>query len=244
MTVTELRKINEEPPEPMMATPMGLLQAAIASNMSPEQIAKFMDLQERHEANIARKAFAGAMLLAQREIPVVVRDKKNSHVGNKYASMEAVQLTIKSTYLRHGLTVSASEAECPRKDWMRVRSVVRHSDGHTEDFYRDGPIDNLGPKGNAVKTELHGSQSTFNYLSKCLLLSIFGVTVADEDNDGNHPEDFITQDQVAELHSLLTQTSSNIPAFLGWMGVDEIGTITQGKQFNAAMSAVRKKVKP
>lgn len=225
------------------ATPMVLLQSAIDKGMDPDQLGKLMDLQERWEASRASEAFAAAMMAAQAEMPVVVKDKLNTHTNSKYASLEAVQRGVKAIALKHGLSVSFGEDDCPRQGWVRVVASVRHISGHVEKYHRDGPVDNVGAKGAPTKTELHGVASTVTYMTRQLLFGIFSITVADQDNDGNRAGGaVITAEQKTRLHELLTQTKSNIPMFLQWAGVDELALVPAKKFKDAERMLLRKAV--
>ena len=185
------------------ADPMALLQQAISSDgIDPDRLGKLMDLAERWRDDQARMAYAQAMMQAQHDMPVIIRDRANTHTNSRYASLENIQSQIKDIYLRHGLTVSFSETEIDTEGWIRIQAVVTHRDGHSETFYQSGPIDDKGPQGKAVKTGLHGSQSTRSYLQRTLLCAIFALTIADQDKDGNRPVIPINEAQVAEINSL------------------------------------------
>lgn len=184
-------------------TPMQMLGRMVDAGADPDQLGKMMDLAERYEAGEAKKAFASAMAAAQNEMPTVIKDKQNGQTRSTYASMEQVQSTIKPVYIKHGLTVSFGEVPHPREDWLTVEAIVRHRDGHEERYYESAPIDTVGPKGNAVKTGLHGSQSSRTYLQRTLLCAIFSVTVADQDMDGNNPLKFVNQEQAEKIAEML-----------------------------------------
>lgn len=239
-TTKEVQLVAANTAEP---TPMAMIAEAVRLDLDPAKLHALMDLQQRVEAREAEKLFNAAMAACQSEMPTVIRDRENSHTRSRYASLEQVQFAIKSTYLKHGFAISISEAESTKPDMIRVRLVLRHTGGHAETYYREAPNDSKGAKGGAVKTDLQGAQSTVSYLARQMLLAIFGVTVADQDRDGNDEAKPITQDQVKELHDLLTQTGSDIAAFLRWAKVEQLADITQGAAFNKCMAAVKAKVK-
>jgi hypothetical protein len=220
---TAVQVVNAEP------TPMAMIAEAVRLDLDPAKLHALMDLQQRVEAQAAEAAFTAAMSKCQSEMPTVVRDKTNSHTRSKYASLEAVQQTIKPTYLKHGFAISISEAESTKPDMIRVRLVLRHVGGHSETYYREGANDSKGAKGGAVKTDLQGAQSTVSYLARQMLLSIFGVTVADQDNDGNEVEgDFITEDQKQEIYRLVDLTKTAPETVLKFAKVEELALIRQG----------------
>ena len=235
MTVTEMRKINEEPPEPM--TPMTLIQAAVQKGGDITQLEKLMDLQERYERNQAAASFASALAEFQGKCPPIHKGRSGAH-GAKFAGFDDIMATIKPFLAACGLSVSF-DTEHTDDNRINCTCIIKHGiHEHRTKF--TCPV--------ATDLKANSSQkygSALSYVKRYSLSAALNLVTTDEDVDAqDQGADFITQDQVAELHALLTQTGSNIPAFFAWMGVDEIGTITQGKQFNAAIAAVRKKVKP
>ena len=74
--------IIEHNPEtvPAVATPMAMIDRALASNASPETLERLLALQERWEASQARKAFDEAMANAKAERLAGVRVKRRRTV--------------------------------------------------------------------------------------------------------------------------------------------------------------------
>ena len=62
--------------------------------------------------------------------------------------------------------------------------TLRHVSGHQEEYFMDAPSDHLGPKGNPVKTRLHGMASSGTYCERHLACKVFGIQVIGDD-DGN-----------------------------------------------------------
>lgn len=221
--------------------PMQLIEMAVQANADPDKLEKLMELQERYEANEARKQFAVAMQQVQQQMPTVIKDKDNSHTRSRYASEENVMATIKPAYLQHGFTLAHDEVEAVKADNIRVRATLRHVGGHTEQYFREGPLDNKGAKGAATKTDLHGNQSTFSYLCRTLTLDIFGVTVADEDRDGSPTVQYITEEQAITLEEIASTMSDEIKTgFLKWMKVSSFYGITADKH-DMALTALKRK---
>jgi hypothetical protein len=201
--------------------PMALIELAVKQGADPDQLGKLMDLQERWDALQAAKAFAASMAAAQTEMPIVVKDGFNQSTNSRFAKKQTIEKAIKPIYLAHGLTVQLSEDPNPREGWITVKAVVSHVSGHIERHYRTGPIDNKGPKGNPTKSELHGCESTFNYLSRRLICGIFNVTESDQESDGDHGKgQNITEEQAITLADVLNQLPpERQQRFLGWLGV-------------------------
>lgn len=217
---TEVIEAKQSPPA-VRAEPMALIELAVKQGADPDQLGKLMDLQERWDALQAAKAFAESMAAAQSEMPIVVKDGFNQSTNSRYAKKQTIEKAIKPIYLSHGLTVQLSEDPNPREGWITVKAVVSHVSGHIERHYRTGPIDNKGPKGNPTKSELHGCESTFNYLSRRLICGIFNVTESDQESDGDYGKSQnITEEQAIQLADICNQLpAERQQRFLDWLGV-------------------------
>lgn len=225
-----------------------MLQSITDRDDAPiEALEKMMGLYERQQANQARMEYNAAMVAAQADMPVVVRDGHNTHTNSRYAKMENVQKTIKSVYNAHGFTVTISEDETKsnREGWVRVVAIVRHIGGHDERFYREGPIDDKGPKGNPTKSELHGVQSTVSYLGRTLTCAIFDVTIADHDNDGNgsngKPAEFISDERIKAIRKMIDDSDSDVVKMLEAFGVDTLEEMTD-PMWSEAMRLMKTKI--
>lgn len=218
--------------------PLAILDRAVATNAPVEVIRECSAIAMTWKKEEARDAFNRAMAKAQTEMPPLVHDKKNTHTNSGYVSFAKVLRETRPILTRNGLTISFSEADCAKPDWIKVMATVRHIDGHAEMYYRTGPIDTLGPKGNPVKTGLHGSSSSATYLNRHLYCGIFAIAIAGEDQDGNAMDAFITNDQVKELKELLTEsghkTDEQIQSFLDWAGVATLAEMSR-HQYVAAV---------
>jgi len=196
---------NKEGVKPQSESLALIKQAMSDPSVQPEKLQQLLVIKKEWEADEARKEFNTAMHLAQSEMPIVVRDAKNTHTNSRYAKLETVARAIKPVYMSHGFTISFGEEPCDRPDWVLIIATVRHIGNHVEKYRRYGPIDDKGPKGGDVKTKLHGCQSTMSYMERNLICSIFGVTIADRDNDGNTSDSptAITEKQVSEIETYL-----------------------------------------
>jgi hypothetical protein len=226
---------------------VSILEVIERASLNPAvDVDKMRALLEMHEHVLDRNAeaaFNAAMTKAQMEMPVVVSDKKNLHTSSKYPSLEAVQRAIKDIYMSHGFTCTFAEDGAPTDGMIHVVGTVRHIEGHSETFHRYAPADTAGPGGKANKTELQGAQSTVSFLQRKLLCAIWGVTVADEDKDGNAPTKLIDERQIADLQALADEVKADIPAFLKYMRVDKIENLPASMLSNAVKALEKKRKK-
>ncbi|MGV4659111.1 ERF family protein [Burkholderia pseudomallei] len=166
------------------ATPGDLLRIAVENNADLDRLEKLMQLQERWEANEARKAFVTAMAAFKRE-PVEIYKRKRvgyetnngGFVGYKHAELSDVTDAIAPAMAKHGLSF----------DWdihqgngmITVDCVVTHVMGHSKTVTMSGAPDNSGKK-NLIQQ----AASTITYLQRYTLLAATGMSTKDEDDDG------------------------------------------------------------
>lgn len=211
------------PKEP--TTPLTLIRIAVEKGLDPEQLGKLLDLQERYDKARAVEAFNAAMNAAQAEMPIVLRDAENSQTHKRYARLENVNNVIKPVFAKHGFSISYGEEDSPLKEHVRLCADVKHAAGHCQQYRGDFPLDGTGLKGNANMTAIQGKGSTISYGRRYLLLMIFNVTIADEDQDGNTA--FLTPEQIKEINELCEECSKlgvavDFARFLKWLGVENL----------------------
>lgn len=168
-------KANEPLQTVQTITPMDMIDRAISSGSSVEMLEKLLALQERYEANQARKAFDNAISLAKAEIAPVVKNKKG-HNSTKYADFSAISSAIDPIITAHGLSYRFRSAQSDR---ITVTCILSHRDGHCEETTLSGPPDATGNK-NAIQA----IGSTLTYLQRYTLIQSLGIAVTDDD-DGN-----------------------------------------------------------
>jgi hypothetical protein len=151
---------------------------------SPDQLEKMMALQERWEANEARKSFHNSMTEAQKNMPVIPKDKKNSQTNSMYSKHETIVKLAKPVYTGAGFSLMFYQGETKKEDHIRVMCDIRHEKGHMETRFIDLEIDKAGIKGSVNKTGIHAEGSTFSYGRRYLTCMIFNIPTGD-DNDGN-----------------------------------------------------------
>lgn len=149
-----------------------------------EQLEKMMELQERWEANEARKAFHDSMTQAQKMMPVVAKDAYNQQTRSNYSKHETLVKKSKEVYTAAGFSLMFYEGETPKQNHIRIMCDVRHEKGHMETRFIDLALDNSGIKGTVNKTGVHAAGSTFTYGRRYLTCMIFNIPTG-EDVDGN-----------------------------------------------------------
>lgn len=210
-------------------TPMDMIHLAIERGINPDQLGKLVDLAERFQQKEAERLFNESMAAAQAEMPTVVRDAENAHTKKLYARLETIAQQCKPVWLRHGFSLSFSQAEPVQPGMIRVVCTIAHKGGHSRQAWIEMPPDGTGAKGGASgMNALQGVGSTWSYADRYLTCKVFGITVADQDNDGCGA--FISGPQVARLNELLEarakakglDPAESLAAFLQFCGIESL----------------------
>ena len=206
-------------PMPASITPMGMIDRALASNASIEMLERLMTLQERHEANEARKAFDLSFAAAKPKFKPIIKNKAVSHgtgkAQYKHETLDAIAEAVGDALSANGLSYRFRTVQSPGV--LSVTCVLSHVAGHSEETSLSAGNDTSGSK-NAIQ----GVGSTLYYLMRYTLKAALGLAVSDEaDDDGRGagqqqpaaPSE-LTAKQVEELTTLLQETGSNLALFL------------------------------
>ena len=166
-------------------TPMAMLQLAVEKGASVEQLERLMALQERYEANEAKKEFVSAMTRFK-ESPKII--EKNATVDftspkgrthYKHATLANVCDVIGPALSEVGIS-HRWETEQLESGQIRVTCILTHARGHSEKVFLQERRDESGNKNN-----IQAVGSTVTYLQRYTLLAATGMAVADQrDDDG------------------------------------------------------------
>ena len=231
---------SSEPPQAM--TPMIMLSQAVERGASMEMLEKLMGLQERWEANQARKAFDAALAAAKAEIPVIV---KNRHVGfetkgggetnYRHEDLGEIARTVDPILAKHGLSYrfrTVSEVNQP----VSVTCIVAHRDGHSETNTLTAGRDDSGKK-NLIQQ----IGSTITYLQRYTLKAALGLAASsDDDGRKSEPVDTISEAQVGELVELMDSVGADKPRFLKFFQVEALADLPAAK-FHVAIDKLNQK---
>jgi hypothetical protein len=163
--------------------PSDLLSQAIDKGMSVEGLEKLMDLQERWEANKARKLFFEAFTNFQAECPDLRKTKEVAFNQTKYNYAPLADITrqigkvLKANELSYRWEIQDNMNE------IKVTCLVSHIDGHTERTTMQANPDTSGAK-NAIQAR----GSAIEYLKRYTLIGALGLSTADSDIDGRLPD--------------------------------------------------------
>ena len=226
-------------------TPMDLLRHAMDSGADLDRLEKLMGLQERWEANEARKAFADAMADFKKNPPTIFKDK---HVGFKtdkgrteydHATIGNVVDKVVGAAAAHGFSHRWDIAQQDGR--VIVECVVTHRLGHSQTTKLEAAPDSSGGK-NGIQSIV----SAKSYLERHTLLAAYGLATKDqEDDDGAGTIDTALADKwCGEAARALNLTALEKVWNDGVAAIRESGNEHDLNDFTAAVSGRKKQLLP
>lgn len=163
--------------------PVDLISQAINKGLTGNELEKLLSLQERWEANQARKAFFEAFTKFQSDCPDIRKAKEVSFGNTKYNYAPLSDITrqigkaVKDNDLSYRWEIQDTEKE------IKVSCLISHIDGHTERTTMTASPDTSGSKN-----PIQARGSAIEYLKRYTLIGALGISTADTDMDGRLPE--------------------------------------------------------
>ena len=163
-------------------SPADMIRMAVNGKADLAQLEKLLGLQERYEANQARKLYTASFSVVQANITSVVKTKSNPQTHSKYADLNGIIASSKPIYTAEGFSIIFSEGKPAVENAIRICADVLHRAGHKESYYYDVPLDGVGLKGNANMTKIHGKASSTSYGRRYLMCMIWNIPTGDDDD--------------------------------------------------------------
>lgn len=219
--------------------PMTVVERAIEKGITGQDLKELMDLQERWEANQARKAFDVAMANAQAEMPTIVKNRLVDFATSKgrttyrHEDLAEVVETIKPVLHKHGLAHRFRTEQFMRgeKPMVKVTCIIT-GHGHREETSLEAGPDSNGSNMNDIQR----IQSAVTYLERGTLKAALGLAASvDDDGRGTTAEvsGTITALQLQELEALIKEVNANEANVCKACHVDSLAEMTQ-TQFDKA----------
>lgn len=184
-------------------TPMAMISIAVEKGADVDQLTKLMELQERYEANEARKAFVKAMNDFKANPPDIFKNKDVAYGNTAYshATLDHVAKQITEAMSNHGLSF---RWDIEQNGQVAVTCVLMHQMGHMERVTLSAPADDSGKK-NAIQS----IGSTITYLQRYTLLAATGLAAKGDDDGLGYGKtgEVISDDQFDKLTAKLAEYS-------------------------------------
>lgn len=199
------------------ATPQALLQQAIEKGLDVNSLEKLMDLQDRWEANQARKLFFEAFTNFQAKCPEIRKTKKvyfsdsdraNNKAAYNFAPISDIVRQIGESLKDNDLSYRWEIYD--DKDVLKVTCLVSHVGGHTERTTMQASADQSGGKNS-----IQARGSSIEYLKRYTLIGALGISTADEDIDGRLPEHDLDKlhKEFMEVYNKVIQIDSSLTKY-------------------------------
>lgn len=212
-TKTEIQKVDNSPAE--------MIRMAVTGGADLEKLEKLLNLQERWEANEAKKAFQQAISQFKANPPVIEKDRTVAFGNTRYnhASLFNVVQKITHELSKYGLSASWVTSQ---NGTVGVTCRISHVLGHSEETTISAPADTSGAK-NAIQA----IGSTISYLQRYSLLSILGLATADQDDDGQASSArYVTEEQLATLKEHMIAVKADEKRVLAFLKIDSLDKMT------------------
>jgi hypothetical protein len=207
--------------DPAVLSMPQVIQFALQNNAGVEQLEKMMQLQERYEANEAKKAYHVAMAAFKANPPKIDKDSNVKYGQTEYnhATLGNVTEKINKALSEHGL--SAAWQTSQKDKMIAVTCKITHILGHSESTRLEAGADTSG-----AKNSIQAIGSTVTYLQRYTILSLTGLATEEMDDDGNGSEaEYVNEEQVKKWKVAIENKKIDMSMFLDYMGSKSIDKI-------------------
>lgn len=217
-----------------------VVELAMGQGANAEQLGQLLALQERHEANEARKAYNAAMAQFKANPPKVFKDKrvafdsKGGRTAYNHATLGNVVSTVSAALSGHGLAATW-KTETQDGGSVRVTCRITHEAGHFEETSLTS-----APDGSGGKNSIQAIGSAVTYLQRYTLLALCGLaTYEDDDGQGVAPIEYITEQQAGTIYDMCNELGgTTLARLLKWLGLDEVSQIG-AKQYERVIAELK-----
>lgn len=233
--------IKTEIVEKQGSSPAEMIRLAVNSGADLEKLEKLLTLQERYEANEARKAYHRAMSDFKANPPKIEKDKTVHFNNTKYnhASLANVVEKITAELSKYGLSASWNTKQ---NGAVTVTCRITHVLGHSEETSLTAGADSSGSKNS-----IQAIGSTITYLERYTLLAALGLATHDQDDDGQASVelDRIDDKQLHVLRDQFIELEVEESKFIKHMKIDKLENMLKAdfQKAQAALEAKRQQKK-
>ena len=203
-------------------SPAQLIRDAVSGGADLEKLKGLLDLQERWEANEAKKAYHRAMADFKANPPKIEKDRKVSFSTNagktsyNHASLSNVTDKINKELSRCGLSASWRTQQ---NGTISVTCRITHEKGHYEETTLTAPADSSGSK-NAIQQ----IGSTITYLERYTLLALTGLATYEQDDDAKaiEPIEYVDFKQASKIRDRINELKIDEDKFVKYLGIENV----------------------
>jgi len=229
---TQKKETHEIAPAVVGNSPADMIRMAVSGGADLEKLEKLLALQERWEANEAKKAYNKAMAAFKANPPKIEKDKKVAYKEVKYnhASLANVVEKISTELSKYGLSASWTTKQ---NGSILVTCKITHEQGHSEETTLAAPADVTGSK-NAIQA----IGSTITYLERYTLLALTGLATEEMEDDGQAAgTEYIDEKQLGQLLDYIASLNGNAKKFCEYLKVESLEKLPKA-DFQKALTAI------
>jgi len=245
-----MTKQSEEPIKAELAVSTSgykdLIKESLASGLGVEQLKTLFELQERFEANAARKEYVTAMCNFQQDCPTILQSGRNRNLTTEGVRNSGCYTDLRIDILPVvgrlcGLHGFIFRFDSTTKDGLTiVTCTVTHESGHSESSSFTGQID---ARDNKRVSATQKMGATLTYAQRQAIIMVFGLRVGDPDEDGlgeANNEPLIKSDLIVGLEKEIERVGIDMPKLLKFFRVENLEQITSA-QYKEAQGFVAKR---
>ena len=192
--------VTLQQPKNEISPQLRMIERAIDKGASFEVIDKLYQLNERHEAAQAKKAFHSAMSvfqgcvqMAHKSASASFRTKNGGQMGYSFASLDDVIKVARPALQKSGLSYTFKVKQ--EASTVTVNCTISHGDGHSESCALSSPLDVSGQKN-----ALQQIGSTISYLRRYTLCSALGIATSDDLDDGHMYDSGVQEGELVQIN--------------------------------------------
>lgn len=219
-----------------------LMRLVERTDIDPERLEKFLDLQLKMEERQAEKAFNDALASFQGECPIIPKSKTvnfKSKTGNvttyDYAPLDEIVHTASPILNRHGLSFSFDVRV--ENNLTTLYTIIRHRLGHQERYVY--VFDTIHDDARMNSSQRRKSALTF--AKRAGLENALGIVTQGEDDDARRAvDDPIGNETLEQVRRMMKDTDTKESDFLKFMKISSLEDMSsyEGKR---AVSALKQK---
>lgn len=216
-----------------------LVQIVQRTDIDPDRLEKFLDLQIKMENRQAERAFSDALAGFQGECPIIAKNKKVAFGTTKYdyAPLDEIVSVIKPLLSKYGLSYSF-DVKSEDKTTVMITTIY-HREGFSKLSYYS--FDALGE---GSMNQQQKRKSAVTYAKRAGLENALGLVTTGEDDDARRAIDTqITPSQIEEIEKLIIDTKSDLTKFKAVFQIKEISDFSNYEAKDAIHALKEKRSK-
>lgn len=181
-------------------------------NFTAEKLHSLIDANERILNKQAEIEFNRAMAMLRKELPAVVKNRKNNQTNSDYADLDAIKEVADPLLAKFGF-FDRYEDEFLDNGIIRTTCEIVHEMGHSKRNTVQFVLDDKGIKGMVNKTPIHAAASTMTYGQRLSFCRAMGIRISNDDDGNLGGSKLITAQQVDVLRKWIDDTCADIKKF-------------------------------